>query len=93
MRIGGGSLRAILLAEDLQRFKDAFESSARDMSAVSWIGRARHADGRILSIEVTARPRLEAAGSILWDGILLDVTDRIAAFAARIGITTPPAPG
>ncbi|MFN8726390.1 MAG: PAS-domain containing protein [Rhodospirillales bacterium] len=82
MRLSGGSLRAILLAEDLQRFKDAFESSARDMSAVSWIGRARHADGRILSIEVTARPRLEAAGSILWDGILLDVTDRIAADAA-----------
>jgi PAS domain S-box-containing protein len=82
MRLSGGSLRAILLAEDLQRFKDAFEESARDMSAVNWLGRARHADGRVLWVEVTARPRLEAAGSVLWDGILLDVTDRAAADAA-----------
>jgi two-component system cell cycle sensor histidine kinase PleC len=82
IRNGGGSLRAILLAEDLQRFKDTFEESAREMSAVGWLGRARHANGRILWVEVTARPRFEAAGSILWDGILLDVTDRVTADAA-----------
>jgi signal transduction histidine kinase len=74
----GGSLRAILLPDELPSFKAAFENSAHNLTAVGWLGHARHANGRVLSIEVTARPRREAAGSILWDGILLDVTDRIA---------------
>ena len=40
------------------------------------IGRAIHRDGSVRWVQVRARPRRIFDGSIIWDGLILDVTER-----------------
>ena len=79
---GGRIFRTLILPEDRSGFEDAFARAATDMSAAMWKGRMRRRDGRVISLEVTVRPRLGSEGLVVWDGIALDVTARVAADAA-----------
>ncbi len=65
--------------DDLLLLKEAYEKSARDMVAMHWTGRVRHADGRMRWFELSSRPRRADDGSIVWEGIALDSTDSVLA--------------
>lgn len=82
-----------ILPEDAERIEDQTRHSAANMANVHVEFRALHADGSIRWIECRSTPQKEADGSILWTGILLDITqrklaeERVQAMAITDGLT------
>ncbi len=76
---------AIALAhpDDFQLFQTIVAASARDLTAFAWEGRIGLPDGTTKWIELTSRPELQPDGAIVWDGVLLDITERQAALCER----------
>ncbi|MBC7690207.1 MAG: PAS domain S-box protein [Methylotenera sp.] len=71
------SLIALLFhPDDRASFNESVMASARTLSPYEWQGRLLFADGRIKWIQATSKPRLQEAGEIIWDGILIDITER-----------------
>jgi PAS domain S-box-containing protein len=62
--------------EDMVTYRATLARSVETMQAWFWEGRAIHKDGSIRWVQVRARPRRLFDGSIIWDGLILDVTDR-----------------
>jgi signal transduction histidine kinase len=54
----------------------AIQESAQNLSLFSWEGRIRSGSGRIKWVQARSVPKKEADGSIVWDGIVVDVTER-----------------
>jgi PAS domain S-box-containing protein len=73
---GGRVLNEYTHPKDLDHLRREFARSAADLTPVRWTGRVRHADGGLRWFEIAGRPRREAGGEIVWDGIALDVTER-----------------
>jgi PAS domain S-box-containing protein len=76
MSDGGRALNEYTHPKDLDGLRREFARSAGDLAPVQWTGRVRHADGSQRWFELVGRPRREADGEIVWDGIALDVTER-----------------
>lgn len=68
-----------VLPEDAPEIERKTEESARTLSHFHAEFRIRHIDGSIRWIESRATPEKEPDGSIIWTGILLDITQRIHA--------------
>jgi PAS domain S-box-containing protein len=83
---GGRLFWASVVPDDRAAFREAFARSAADMSALMWTGRMRRRDGQTISVEMTARPRLGHEGLVVWEGIALDITARVAADAALAAV-------
>ena len=63
--------------EDMVSYRDSLARSVETMEPWSWEGRAiNKAEGSIRWVQVRARPRRLFDGSIIWDGLILDITDR-----------------
>lgn len=82
-----------ILPQDAARVEAQTQQSAATMGNVHVEFRAHHADGSIRWIECRSTPQKEADGSILWTGILLDITqrklaeERVQAMAITDGLT------
>jgi NO-binding membrane sensor protein with MHYT domain/two-component sensor histidine kinase len=75
-----------VLEEDRGRWIEAIRASAAEMRPYTVEGRVRHRDGSIRWVRSAAYPHRDADGSIVWDGVLFDVTDlREAENARRLG--------
>jgi signal transduction histidine kinase len=72
----GNSLLGMMHPADVPAFQAAVAESARTLSAVPWQGRAVLANGTVKWLESSARPKGRRDGSVVWDGIVMDVTDR-----------------
>jgi PAS domain S-box-containing protein len=57
-------------------FERLFRESARTLQPTRWEGRFFNRTGEQRWAQVLARPMRQANGDILWDGLLLDITDR-----------------
>jgi diguanylate cyclase (GGDEF)-like protein/PAS domain S-box-containing protein len=68
-----------ILPEDAADIESKAQVSAQNLSHYHAEFRIRHNDGSIRWIECRAAPEKEADGSIIWTGILLDITQRIQA--------------
>lgn len=68
-------------AEDVTSFMASVRRSAATLSAYKWEGRITR-EGRTRWIQAASRPQAQADGSILWDGVILDITQRKEADAA-----------
>ncbi|HEU4328246.1 MAG TPA: ATP-binding protein [Roseiflexaceae bacterium] len=66
----------IIHPEDRPRFDQAVAESARLLTPWTWEGRVRVESGEQKWIQGTSRPIRRPDGTVLWDGILLDVTVR-----------------
>lgn len=78
--------RGAILAEDRERWIEAIRASAADMRPYNIEGRVRHRDGSIRWVRSAAYPHRDADGSVVWDGVLFDVTGlREAEDARRLG--------
>lgn len=65
--------------DDLALIEATIQRSASDLTNAHAEFRIHHGDGSIRWIESRSTPQREADGSILWTGILLDITKRVAA--------------
>lgn len=72
-------IMAHVLPEDEAIIEANTQASASTLSHALTQFRIRHGDGSIRWIESRALPQREEDGSILWTGILLDITQRVEA--------------
>jgi len=56
-------------------FKESIEASVRSLCPWHWVGRIV-VGGKTKWIQADSRPSLEADGSIVWDGLAIDITER-----------------
>ncbi|MEP3856388.1 MAG: diguanylate cyclase [Porticoccus sp.] len=68
-----------ILPEDAADIERKAQTSAQNLSHFHAEFRIRHNDGSIRWIECRSTPEKETDGSIIWTGILLDITQRIQA--------------
>lgn len=62
--------------EDLDRLEALMLASAQTLERFSYEGRVIHPSGEVKWIESIAQPERMEDGTIIWDGIMLDISDR-----------------
>ncbi len=65
--------------EDRAAFVEALEASARDLSTLDLENRVASEDGQVRWVRSIGKPRRLADGTVIWDGLALDVTEKHAA--------------
>jgi PAS domain S-box-containing protein len=78
------SLRSLTHPEDMARYQESVTVSAQTLEPWRYSGRIITPSGQLKWIQAASRPIKQADGSIIWDGLLLDVTERKQAEAAVI---------
>lgn len=64
--------------EDRAKFWGSIWQSATTLQPWQWSGRMITPPGKLIWIQAQSRPERQADGSVLWDGVILDITDRKA---------------
>lgn len=62
--------------EDRQSIQENINYSEQNMTVYSWIGRIFNPHRGMLWIEAKSNPKRQTDGSIIWDGILFDITEK-----------------
>ena len=66
----------LIHADERFSFKRSLAISAETLQIWKWEGRILLASSKIKWIQATARPDLQANGDILWDGMVIDISER-----------------
>lgn len=66
----------LLHTEDRPGFEASVAESARTLQAWRWEGRTYDCAGNLKWIQGASRPEQQPDGTIIWDGLVLDITDR-----------------
>ena len=77
------ALRQLIVAEDRPRLAAAEEQSARSFTPFDCEFRQRTITGEVKWVQCRSTPRRLEDGSVLWDGIVMDITDASARRAYR----------
>ncbi|MBE9010733.1 PAS domain S-box protein [Pseudanabaenaceae cyanobacterium LEGE 13415] len=64
-------------SEHQEEFMRSIEQSAATLQPWDWTGRILTPSGKLKWVQAQSRPELQTDGSILWDGLLVDISDRI----------------
>lgn len=72
-------LRGLLHPDDLPRYQAVTEAAGAAMTMADVVVRVHHREGQWRWLHTRARPRRQTDGSLAWDGMVLDVTDRVQA--------------
>ncbi len=75
----GTLLTSAVHSEDKQSFLETVAMSAQTLQHWDWQGRMIARSGKIKWIRGISRPELQADGAIIWDGLLIDVSEQQAA--------------
>ena len=70
------SLIATVHSDDRDGLKESIDASAWTLQPWEWEGRLCHRSGNTRWVHGVARPEAQPNGDILWDGLLMDVTER-----------------
>ncbi|BAZ31653.1 putative histidine kinase [Cylindrospermum sp. NIES-4074] len=62
--------------DDRQSFLDTIDFSGQTLQTWNWEGRIFSRSGKMKWIQGISRPELQPGGAILWDGLLIEVSDR-----------------
>jgi len=62
--------------EDQPQFRHSIQHSAKEITPWRWEGRWLHPEKGICWLQGASQPTLAADGSIIWDGLLMDISDR-----------------
>jgi PAS domain S-box-containing protein len=68
----------VLHPRDRRSFSIALIQSAKQLSPLSWEGRLQLPQGKVRWIQWMAKPEGQPDGTIVWDGLLIDISDRKA---------------
>jgi PAS domain S-box-containing protein len=61
---------------DIASYQQTLAVAIQTLNPAIWEGRAILASGEVKWIKSASRPEVQLDGSIVWDGVLLDITDR-----------------
>jgi two-component system cell cycle sensor histidine kinase/response regulator CckA len=61
--------------DDAGEFRDAVARSTAELAPWSWRGRVTRRDGELRWLHAQSQPRTLDDGSVLWDGVAVDVTE------------------
>ncbi|MBP0000590.1 MAG: PAS domain S-box protein [Cyanobacteria bacterium SID2] len=75
------TLLDLIHPDDFATLETSIETSAREGTRWHWEGRFLTPSGRLRWMQGMSEPERQADGSILWDGLLFDVTERKQAAA------------
>jgi len=70
------SVSRFLSPEDIARVSNHLAASAREMSPWNMEAELHLGDGAAIWVRISAKPRIDAEGEIVWDGSLFDITER-----------------
>jgi PAS domain S-box-containing protein len=76
------SLTSLTHPEDKAHYQNSIEISAQTLEPWRYEGRIITPSGELKWIQAASRPEKQVDGTIVWDGLLLDVTERKKAEAA-----------
>ena len=62
--------------EDISAFEQVVQKSAQTLQPKHWEGRLINPSGKIRWIQTASKPEKQADGSIVWDGLMSDISDR-----------------
>ncbi len=80
----GSILIDTIYPDDLAEFRRIVAESAQNMTPKLWEGRIVLSSGTIKWIKSASRPERQPDGSIVWDGVLLDITEQQTALRERM---------
>jgi predicted ATPase/signal transduction histidine kinase/GAF domain-containing protein/tRNA A-37 threonylcarbamoyl transferase component Bud32 len=66
----------MLHQDDLLSLKNSLANSATNLTPISWEGRIITPSGTLKWIQNMSRPELQVNGDIIWDGVVIDISDR-----------------
>ncbi len=69
----------MVVPEDLSGFREAIATSARELTSWTYEWRITTPSGRTKWLHANGRPERRSSGEVIWDTIVLDVSDRIKA--------------
>ncbi|MEJ1929434.1 PAS domain S-box protein [Nostoc sp. NIES-2111] len=69
-------LCALVNLDDIGLFHESMARSAISLQQMSWEGRLITPSGSLKWIQCMSQPEKQANGDILWDGLIIDVSDR-----------------
>ncbi|TVQ80991.1 MAG: GHKL domain-containing protein [Bradymonadales bacterium] len=72
-----GIFMKMIYPDDAQDLISRIRRSAREMTDFKWTGRILTRAGQVKWISARSNPRRGDCGSVLWDGIFLDVTEEV----------------
>ncbi|HEY9887544.1 MAG TPA: PAS domain-containing protein, partial [Candidatus Obscuribacterales bacterium] len=84
LQVNAGQILAQLHPLDRPQFDQSLVASAQTLEPWRWEGRYYRPDGKVGWIHTAARPQLLPNGSVVWDGLLMDITSRKQVEAATI---------
>ncbi len=78
------TLMSMTHPEDMAHYQESITISAQTLEPWRYSGRIITPSGEVKWIQAASRPIKQADGTVIWDGLLLDVTERKLAEAAVI---------
>ena len=75
---------SVIHPDDRQHFEESVAVSAQTLQPWQWEGRFVLSSGQVKWLKGASRPEAQANGTILWYGLLLDITERKQADLALI---------
>lgn len=69
------SIISLFVKEDIPSIRKAIETSFRSLKNLNWAGRIVTPAGKIKWIQCLAQPVLLDSGALIWEGIILDITE------------------
>ncbi len=70
------ALIKLIHPDDSVSFEESVVTSIATLQPWKWEGRFLTASGKLIWLSGAARPQQQANGDILWDGLLMDITER-----------------
>ncbi|MDL5057341.1 ATP-binding protein [Geitlerinema calcuttense] len=78
------SLLSLVHPDDWAELEESIVLSAQTLHPWKWEGRCITPSGKVKWVQGASRPELQADGSIVWDGWLMEITDRKQTNAALL---------
>lgn len=69
-------LISLIHQEDISNFEKVVKKSAETLLPKYWEGRLINPSGKMKWIQTASKPEKQADGSIIWDGLMIDISDR-----------------
>lgn len=74
-------------AVDQKQYDSVVAEAARTLTPYAWVGQEKRRSGETFWVQIAGRPQKLASGDIVWDGVILDITEQHNAQQALLETT------